>query len=416
MTWRTFTIGELVDKSQAEIQTGPFGTQLRARDYVSDGVPVINVRNIGYGSLLPEKLEFITEETSERLRAHWLKPNDIVFGRKGGVDRHLYVDEQQENWVQGSDCIRLRLSSNEILPRFASFLFLTSAHQKWMLAQSGNKATMASLNHDVIQRITLRVPSVSKQQNILNILSPYDDLIENNRRRIALLEKTATHLYREWFVRLRFPGYEHTRLINGWPSGWKHIRLGDALEQLESGGRPKGGALDSGIPSIGAENILGLGRYDFSKEKYISEDYFERMSRGVVRNRDVLLYKDGANIGRASYFGEGFPHEKCAVNEHVFILRSRPFVGQNFLYFWVSQDATRRAISNLNANTAQPGISQEKLQSLPFVLPNEKLVTVFDQTIDSHVRQIFTLGVINKKLSMARELLLPKLISGEIAA
>lgn len=155
MSWRTLTIGDLVDDGGAEIQTGPFGTQLKAGDYVDEGTPVINVRNIGYGGLKPEKLEFVTEETAERLSSHLLEPRDIVFGRKGAVDRHFYVGEEQEHWMQGSDCIRLRFLSADVVPRFVSYSFLTETHQKWMLVQAGNKATMASLNHDIIRRITL---------------------------------------------------------------------------------------------------------------------------------------------------------------------------------------------------------------------------------------------------------------------
>jgi type I restriction enzyme S subunit len=139
------------------------------------------------------------------------------------------------------------------------------------------------------------------------------------------------------------------------------------------------------------------------------------MTRGVVRDRDVLLYKDGANIGRASFVGEGYPHDRCAVNEHVFILRSNPFVGQSFLYFWMVRDENRQAIANLNANTAQPGISQEKLKSLRFLLPLEPLTRAFNDAVEAQVKQIFALALMNRKLSAARDLLLPRLMAGEIA-
>jgi type I restriction enzyme S subunit len=92
MKRRQTTIGSLVESGEADIQTGPFGTQLKASDYVEGGIEVINVRNIGYGELRGEKLEYVTEATAERLAVHRLQENDIVFGRKGAVDRHLYVN------------------------------------------------------------------------------------------------------------------------------------------------------------------------------------------------------------------------------------------------------------------------------------------------------------------------------------
>jgi type I restriction enzyme S subunit len=121
MSWRSLTVGDLVEAGAADLQTGPFGTQLKASDYVEDGIPVINVRNIGFGDLKPEKLEFVSDETAERLATHLLQRQDIVFGRKGAVDRHLFVGEEQENWLQGSDCIRLRFSTDEVVPRFISY-------------------------------------------------------------------------------------------------------------------------------------------------------------------------------------------------------------------------------------------------------------------------------------------------------
>ena len=259
------------------------------------------------------------------------------------------------------------------------------------------------------------VPDVDVQKRIVHLLSSYDDLIQNNRRRIALLERAAREIYREWFVRLRFPGHEDTKIIDGVPEGWEKKPLGDVLTALESGGRPRGGARKEGIPSIGAENVIGIGQYDYSREKYVPEEYFHAMRKGIVRNRDVLVYKDGANIGRPSYFGDGFPHEHCAVNEHVFILRGLPEVGQNLLYFWIAQHETRQRIANLNANTAQPGVSQRKLKTLGFLQPQQTVASLFNNKVESVVQQIFLLARANYQLTGARDLLLPRLMSGEVA-
>ena len=277
-------------------------------------------------------------------------------------------------------------------------------------------ATTQYLTKGILDNFKIKVYDADTQTRIADILSAYDDLIENNLRRIALLKRAARELYREWFVRLRFPGYGKTKIVDGTPEGWERKTLGDVLSSLESGGRPKGGAQEEGIPSIGAENVTGIGEYDFTKEKYVPEEYFNAMRKGVVRNRDVVVYKDGANIGRSSYFGDGYPHEKCAINEHVFILRSLPEVGQNYLYSWVAEGETRQRIANLNANTAQPGISQGKLKTLGFVQPPSAVVGRFNKEVESTVRQIFLLARSNQRLTEARDLLLPRLMSGELTA
>jgi type I restriction enzyme S subunit len=143
------------------------------------------------------------------LSAHVLAEGDVVFGRKGAVDRHLFVTKDQEGWLQGSDCIRLRLFGSELLARFFSYALLMPSHKRWMIGQAENKATMASLNHDVVNRIAVPLPPPRTQERIVEALSAFDDLIENNCRRMALLEDAARQLFREWFVRLRFPGNDH---------------------------------------------------------------------------------------------------------------------------------------------------------------------------------------------------------------
>ena len=294
--------------------------------------------------------------------------------------------------------------------RFAAYL-LRNALQGYRSA----KAAVPGVDRNALHDLHVRVPDLSTQKSIASTLSAYDNLIENTNRRIQLLERAARLLYREWFVHLRFPGHEQANGSDTVPVGWKEKVLGDILLDLQSGARPKGGATSKGIPSIGAENVLGIGRYDYAKEKYVPHDFFASMRRGVVKSRDVVVYKDGANIGRSSYFGDRFPHRECAVNEHVFLLRAIPEVGQNLLFFWIAQDETRRRIANLNSNTAQPGVGQKKLKTLEFVQPAPSVAYLFNEVVEPTVRQIFLLARTNRKLTQARDLLLPRLMNGEIS-
>ena len=156
--WKRLTIGDYIERGCITLQTGPFGTQLKASEYVDAGTPVINVRNIGFGEIRSEKLEFVPENVAEKLDIHILKAGDIVFGRKGAVDRHALIHTNQVGWMQGSDCIRLRAHSEEVSPIFVSFGLREQSHRDWILAQCSNKATMASLNQDVISRISVIEP------------------------------------------------------------------------------------------------------------------------------------------------------------------------------------------------------------------------------------------------------------------
>ena len=178
----TALIRDLVQRQEVEIKTGPFGTQLKASEYVNEGTPVLNVRNLGFSTVNTEKLEMVGNETLERLFAHKLHTGDIVFGRKGAVERHAYISENEDGWLQGSDCIRLRVKSNNINARYLSYYFLTPQHRAFMISMCSHGTTMASLNQKIIEMISVPLPDRRTQDQIVSILSSFDEKIKNNRK------------------------------------------------------------------------------------------------------------------------------------------------------------------------------------------------------------------------------------------
>jgi type I restriction enzyme S subunit len=405
MNWQSVTVGDLVEAGVANIQTGPFGTQLKASDYVEEGTPVINVRNIGFGDLKPEKLEFVGDETAERLATHLLQRQDIVFGRKGAVDRHLFVVEEQENWLQGSDCIRLRFSTDAVVPRFISYLFLTDAHRKWMLAQSGNKATMASLNHDIIKRIPLSVPTPTVQRGIVDTLSTYDDLIANNRRRMALLEEAARQLYKEWFVRLCFPGHEHTRITNGMPEGWERKTVADVAEVNRAS---LGSSFDGEIEYVDISSVTP-GQIN----ETAVHDFHDAPSRArrVVRHGDIIWSCVRPN--RRSYAVIWQPPINLIVSTGFAVLTPRT-VPTAFLCFATTTDAFVGYLENHARGAAYPAVIARDFERVELLVPSRALLTSFNDFVEPTLSQIHNLRVQNQKLRAARDLLLPRLMSGEI--
>ena len=397
------------------------GPGLRKWQWTTDGMKVINVTNIlgnGCGTVDTTNTDKYISllEFEERYRHFAVELDDIVVASSGNTFGKIgKITQDNLPVMMNTSVIRFHSRDRAELNDEYLYAFLRSPDFQNQVHQFVTGGAQPNFGPSHLSKMTIPVPNIHTQRQIGNYLSNYDQLMKNNRRRIALLERAARELYREWFVRLRFPGHEHTKIVDGVPEGWKQRTLRDVLSSLESGGRPKGGAKEEGIHSIGAENVTGIGQYDFTKEKYVPEEYFDAMRKGVLRSRDVVVYKDGANIGRSSFFGDGFPHEKCAVNEHVFILRVLPEVGQSFLYFWVAQDKTRQRIANLNANTAQPGVSQGKLKSLFFVQPSRVIAGQFNEDVEPVVRQIFLLARANHRLTEARDLLLPRLMSGEVA-
>jgi len=407
MIWRTCLIGEYVDSGLADIQTGPFGTQLKASDYVSDGTPVINVRNIGYANLRPEKLEYVGEQVTDRLHVHLLQENDIVFGRKGAVDRHLFVTSEQEKWMQGSDCIRLRLKTDDILPQFVSYAFLLSNHQQWMLTQSGNKATMASLNQDIIKRIPLKLPPRLVQTEIVKTLSTYDNLVENNQRRMALLEEAARQVYQEWFVHLCFPGREHARIVDGVPEGWEKNTALDAIQVL-SGGTPKTTNSDywgGEIPFYTPKDAAG-GVWVTDCERTVTELGLKNCNSKLYPKETVFISARGT-VGKLN-----MAQRPMAMSQSCYALVGKDHLTQTFVYS--AMQAAVEALRQQAVGAVFDAIIVDTFKRISLLIPEPKIVRLFDETIRPMFEQVENLTIQNQKLRTARDLLLPKLMSGEI--
>lgn len=242
------------------------------------------------------------------------------------------------------------------------------------------------------------LPPLDVQKKIAGVLGALDDKIELNNKINNNLEQQAQALF--------------NNIYNTNNNG----TLADIVDVVESGSRPKGGAINKGIPSIGAENIEKFGVYDYSKEKFIDEIFYEKMKHGKVATGDVLLYKDGAYTGKVSLALDGYPHRICAVNEHVFIIRGKSDVtSQFFLYFCLSDEKNKNYLHTLaSSKAAQPGLNQSELLGLPIFIPASAVVKNFTLSVAPMMHKIASNAIENNKLSALRDVLLPKLMSGEI--
>ncbi len=418
----------------------PFGNLAElVRDTVAPAdVPnqlYVGLEHIGEGSL--RLIGFGTAEDVSSQKFYF-KEGDILFGKLRPYFRKLIRAPfdgicSTDIWVvrpcQGID---------------RDFLFYLMASDIFIepIVRASTGTRMPRAQWEYAASVKLPYPPLPEQRAIARVLGALDDKIELNRRMNETLEQLARALFKAWFVDFEpvrakqngrwrrgeslpgmpahlydlFPDRLVDTEIGEIPEGWEMSTLGYILTELVSGGRPRGGAVESGIPSVGAENVIGLGKYDYSKEKFIPEDFFDSLkARGAdVRNGDVLLYKDGAQIGRKTYFDDGFPHPVCAVNEHVFILRTGRTWLQRYLYFWLDQDWMTNEIIALNSNSAQPGINQAGVRSLPILLPDNRVIQAFDELIAPLTGKIFRNCHQSRTLAALRDTLLPKLITGEL--
>lgn len=315
------------------------------------------------------------------------------------------------------------IDTNKLNSEFLMLYFLRSEFDRlcWFYTDSSIRG---SLDWHQFCDIDVPVPPIEIQTKIVKIYNFLNERIKLKEKINKNLEATIKSIFNNWFVDYDFLGYPEFNVdefqsseLGEIPNGWAVKSLDDdLLESLESGKRPKGGISDinEGIPSIGAENILGLGKFDYSKNKLISYEFFNKMKKGKIKDKDVLLYKDGAQLGRKSLFMKGFPFETCCINEHVFILRTNSNLSPYYLYFWLDQDWMTNEIINLNSNSAQPGINQKDVKSLPILIPSDNIMDKFHEIVSPGMEIIFDNALEIKKLSQLRDTLLPKLMSGEI--
>jgi type I restriction enzyme S subunit len=344
--------------------------------------------------------------------------NDIILSRRCNPGETAYVPPNLDCAI-GQNLVLLRSNGKTIYPPFLRWLVRGTEWWNQIEKYMNTGAIFNSLKCAEIPNIELSIPPLPTQHRIADILSSLDDKIEFNRQTNSTLEAIAQAIFKEWFVNFSFPDATGEMIeseLGMIPKGWRVGRLGDILSSIETGARPKGGVgyLSKGIPSIGAENIIGLGVYNYSKEKFISIKFFTKMNKGIIKSGDVLLYKDGASLGRKSIFMDEFPHKICAVNEHVFILRTNNQLNQIYLYFWLDQSFMTDNIKNLNANSAQPGINQPGVTSLPILIPNKKTIDEYEQIVGPLLSKLFNNCKESASLSQIRDSLLSKLINGEI--
>ena len=385
----------------------------------ADGVKLLTAKVIKDGTIDETRLEYITEETySWWMRRGFPQQWDILLTTEAPLGEVTLL-RSTEPVALAQRVILLRCNP-AIMDQLYLFAALRSPLMQDRLRQRATGTTVLGIKQRELRQVEVPLPPLPTQRKIASIFSAYDDLIENNNRRIKLLEELAQRVYRQWFVDFHYPGHENVPLVDSElgpiPRGWTVGTLSGVLSLLEAGSRPKGGIdpLEQGVPSIGAENVVGLGQYDFGKEKFVSRSFFDQMRRGHVASGDVVLYKDGAYIGRVSLFRDGFPHTQCAVNEHVFVLRVNERYSQVLLYFWLAHPSNRDRVRVLNANSAQPGLNQEKLRALTLTIPPPALVRRFTETVEPMMGLLFRLALATPCAREARDLLLPRLISGEV--
>jgi type I restriction enzyme S subunit len=276
------------------------------------------------------------------------------------------------------------------------------------------------INKSSFSNYEIEVPDLETQNRIASILSSIDSKIELNRRINDNLEQQAQALFKSWFVDFEpFRGGEFVySALGSTPKELPIVYIEDIPHNIESGKRPKGGATFEGVPSIGAENIKGLGYYDYSKTKYIPKEYAQTIKKGKINGYELLIYKDGGKPGyfipNFSIFGEGFPFNEMYINEHVFILDLMDNAYNAFAYFYMRTPYIMNQLNSIGGKAAIPGINTKDIECLPIYSNESPYVKRYGDIVLPFIKTILSNSLENARLAKMRDTLLPQLMSGEL--
>jgi type I restriction enzyme S subunit len=396
--WKSVKLKELC----REITVGFVGPM--ATEYTENGIPFLRSQNIQPFRLELSSIKFISPEFHKKLKKSALYPGDVVVVRTGYPGTACVIPPK----LPVSNCADLVIfrPSSQLDPHYLTYMFNSNLGRSRV---AGNLVGVAQqhFNIGVAKEMVIKIPSLTTQRKIAAILSAYDDLIENNTRRIAILEEMAQSLYREWFVHFRFPGHEKKRLVESElgliPEGWEVVKLGDIAQEVRRGVNPE--SIDPETPYIGLEHLprksIALSEWGNANEVQSTKLIF---MKGEILFGKIRPYFH--KVGVAPIDGV------CSTDTIVIVPRAEEYFAISLCC--VSSDEFVNHATQTSQGTKMPRANWDVLMRYPIVLAPSPILNRFNEVLQGIVLQIQNLIFQNQNLRKTRDLLLPKLISGEV--
>lgn len=347
--------------------------------------------------------------TEKDVSKYIVKEGDILIARTGATTGYNYVVPSGiSNTVYASYLIRFIVDKKLVLPLFMKYVLKTQSYYGFINNYIGGSA-QPGMNAKVFTKFNIPKLSLVTQQKIASILSAYDRLIENNTRRIRLLEQMAENLYKEWFVRFRFPEHENVEMVNGLPKGWEVKRISNVCETI-GGGTPSttnsaywGGDIKWVTPSdITSKKSLAL----LKIAGRITEEGLKKSSAKLLPPYTILM-TSRASIG---FFGI-CPDNVCTNQGFISIIPNKDNVRMYLLYTFKARK--EEIISNANGSTFLE-ISKGRFRKMKLLVPTEDILNMFEKRTMLNFREVLHLEMQNQLLTRQRDLLLPRLMSGKL--
>ena len=399
--WKKVKLGEI----SLNIQTGPFGSQLHQSDYVDTGVPVIMPKDIINGKICDDTIARISSDLSCKLLKYQVEFEDIIYPRRGDISKCAIVDKSQKGWLCGTGCLKISIDKSLAKSKFIYYELQLPKQIGWIINHAIG-ATMLNLNTNILQNVPIDLPSINTQNRIVGILSRYDSLIENYQKQIKLLEESAQRLYKEWFVDLRFPGHENTKIVDGVPEGWEKKQINDICSLITSGGTPSRNNKsfwDNGnIKWVKTKELNDTWIID--TEEHITETGLNNSSAKIFPPNTILMaIYASPTLGRLGIL----VHEACC-NQAALGFIPNEFVSWQWLFYKLYE--LRDKFNSIARGAGQQNISAIVVKETAIVVPEKNIIDKYTSLVtEIFNRQRTIIGEI-KLLTEAHDRLLPKLM------
>ena len=424
--WEVTTLGSASARGGGGIQTGPFGSQLHASDYVSAGIPAVMPKDIGDNRIEERDIARITPDDAKRLDRYLVRPGDILYSRRGDVGKRALVRMSQAGWLCGTGCLRVRFGEGGVDPRYASYYLGHPLVRKWIVRHA-HGATMPNLNTSILSACPFVIPSAGAQRVIAHVLGTLDEKIELNRRMNATLEAMVRALFKSWFVnfdpvRAKMTGRNTggvpadvadvfpDRLVDSGmaeigaiPEGWEVGSLGDIACSSRRGVDPASVASDT--PYIGLADMPrgSIALADWSEAGSTSSRKF------AFGSGDVLFGKL-----RPYFHKVGIAPVDGLCSTDVIVVVPRKAELSSFVLACVASSAFVAYASQAATGTRMPRTSWRTMSKYPLCLPTGGAVSAFHRVVSPMLRRIVGNVHESRVLAALRDTLLPRLVSGEI--
>ena len=384
MEWKEVRLGDIAD-----VQTGPFGSQLHKSDYIAEGIPCIMPTNIGpHLNLVVDGIAHVSEVDANRLSRHLTEFGDIIYARRGDIEKCAYVTTNEEKWLCGTGCLKIRCK-NEVNSRFIAYLLSTTECKKWI---TGNAVgtTMLNLSKGILSNLPLIIPSLADQRRIASILSSLDRKIELNNKINADLEEMAQAIFKNWFV--DFEPFKDGKFVDSElgmiPEGWKVGTLGELCNFKRGKNLLTKNAIDEGVPVVAG----GLE----------PSCYHNVANTGAPV---ITVSGSGANAGFMRMY-----HVPVWASDCSFIDISC----ENFYFVYCFLKVNSKLLKHAQTGAVQPHVKPSDIHDFELVLPDKKSIYDFQDKVKPFFDKIASIQKENSRLSLLRDTLLPRLMSGEI--